>query len=252
MSTLRWLLSLMLIITGLLPGMFARANTPSAGCLALDGRTGTLSTSLTIKLQNTAFNAGETITVTTTLDAGLPGDFRVNDVLHGALVGPRVMPGTLTYTIPVLALYGIEFVFLRNAGGTTYTYTIHCLDSSGQSVSSYLESICPDDGRLNRWHCGFAPVVVYPGSLDIYAVDPDTSAGFLTLRVDDAAIAAVGVPDAVPALVAQADNPFTSQPIMLYRLPTGEFQINTAYADGKPYIITWSPDSPDKLYPQAW
>jgi hypothetical protein len=40
----------------------------------------------------------------------------------------------------------------------------------------------------------------------------------------------------------------------MYLLPSEEFQINTYYGDGKPYIVTWPMDStePGDLYVQDW
>lgn len=93
------------------------------------------------------------------------------------------------------------------------------------------------DGRLNP-HCG-APVAIYPGSYDIYAIDPATSNGDLVLRLGDEEIEAAGVPTAAPIVLDTVSNPFSGWPITVYRLTTGELQLNTYYADGKPYIVRW-------------
>ncbi len=112
--------------------------------------------------------------------------------------------------------------------------------------------ICPDDQRLNRWHCEFAPIAVYANPLNIYAVDPATSQGVIALHVEDDLIKSMDIPTDHNVLIAQADNPITGRTIALYLLTTGEYQINTYYADGKPYIIVWSPDAPGSLYALAW
>jgi len=93
------------------------------------------------------------------------------------------------------------------------------------------------DGRLNP-HCG-APVAIYPGSYDIYAIDPATSEGDLVLHLSDEEIEAAGVPTTAPIVLDTVSNPFSGQPITVYRLTTGELQLNTYYADGKPYIVRW-------------
>jgi hypothetical protein len=43
------------------------------------------------------------------------------------------------------------------------------------------------------------------------------------------------------------NNPFTGQPILVSELPTGEIQVNTAYGDGKPYVLLWPADDPRRL-----
>lgn len=98
----------------------------------------------------------------------------------------------------------------------------------------------PGDGRINP-HAA-APVAIYLDPVRIYSVNPETSNGTLTLTLSDEEIAAAGVPGEANKLLAEATNPFTGQPIALYRLTTGEFQLNTAYADGKPYSVKWAPD----------
>lgn len=40
-------------------------------------------------------------------------------------------------------------------------------------------------------------------------------------------------------VLAQANNPQTGRDVVLARLTTGEYQLNTAYADGTGYIVVW-------------
>lgn len=40
-------------------------------------------------------------------------------------------------------------------------------------------------------------------------------------------------------VLAQANNPQTGRDVVLARLTTGEYQLNTAYADGTGYIVIW-------------
>lgn len=93
------------------------------------------------------------------------------------------------------------------------------------------------DERLNP-HCG-APVAIYAGSYDVYAINPATSEGDLVLQLSDEAIEAAGVPTTAPIILGTATNPFSGYPITVYRLTTGELQLNTYYWDGKPYIVRW-------------
>ena len=106
------------------------------------------------------------------------------------------------------------------------------------------------DGSINATHCG-RPVAVYTGSLEVWGIDVNTGMGVLAFEVTDEQIEAVGVPEAAPVVLAQGVNPFTFWPITVYRLPTGEFQLNTYYWDGKPYVIIWETGA-DDLYVVEW
>ncbi|MGB4675298.1 MAG: Ig-like domain-containing protein [Aggregatilineales bacterium] len=99
-----------------------------------------------------------------------------------------------------------------------------------------------DDGSLNSYHCGRPVAIFRVGSeLHLYGIDINTGHGSLALLVTAADIESAGVPEDVPVLIAVGENPYTHRPIALYRLPGGEFQLNTAYWDGKEYIVKWQP-----------
>ncbi len=102
------------------------------------------------------------------------------------------------------------------------------------------QTCASQDGRVNdssNRDCA-APVAIYSGSIVVYGIDPATGDGAYVLTVGDEQIAAVGVPE-VNTLLAEGVNPYTGQPIAVYRLTTGEYQLNTYYHDGKPYIVVW-------------
>lgn len=97
----------------------------------------------------------------------------------------------------------------------------------------------------NRVNTGCAPAVaVYTirEFVEVYAIDPDTGQGELVIRIN---LREIGFPptDANRRLAEETD-PFTGQPVILSYLTTGELQLNTAYADGKAYIIVWRPNQP--------
>lgn len=100
------------------------------------------------------------------------------------------------------------------------------------------------DGSLNALHCG-RPVAVFArgGGFAIYGVDINTGHGALAEEVGRAAIDEAGVPTGGPVVIAEGQNPYNHQPFTLYRLPGGEFQLNTFYWDGKPYVVKWAPDA---------
>ena len=120
-------------------------------------------------------------------------------------------------------------------------------------VSSQISSFNPQDNRLNRSPGdAAAPVAIYQGSVDIYGIDPSTSQGVLEIRVTDEEIEAAGIPEQGSLLLAEDQNRATGMPIEVYRLSSGEFQVNTYYADGKSYIFRWHPDRPYKGVHIAW
>lgn len=94
------------------------------------------------------------------------------------------------------------------------------------------------DPRMN-------PIEYYPyqtaaiycinGRIDIYAIDPITSNGTLVIRVLPDEIAAVGIPEINTLLDASPDGN-----IRLYRLNTGEFQVNAPLNNQRDgYIFIW-------------
>lgn len=97
--------------------------------------------------------------------------------------------------------------------------------------------VLPSDGRINN-HAG-APVAVYGTPLTVYGIDPETAGGSLVFQLSDEEIAAMGIPVDEPLVLATGVNPSTGMAVVLYRLPDGAFQLNTFYADGKPYQIKW-------------
>lgn len=95
-----------------------------------------------------------------------------------------------------------------------------------------------EDGRLNAYDIA-APVALYGSdNIDIYAIGTDGE-GNKILRVTAEEIAAAGVPVDGPVVIAETINPVTGATITLYRLPSGEFQLNTLDADGNLYVFMW-------------
>jgi hypothetical protein len=100
------------------------------------------------------------------------------------------------------------------------------------------------DGRFNNFQDQdvAAPVAIYDGSIKVYGIDPISGDGWLSMDISKETIDATGIPTDTPALLGQGQNHYTGIDIFVYRLPTGEFQINTHYADGKAYIFAWDED----------
>ncbi len=114
-----------------------------------------------------------------------------------------------------------------------------------QTASYYAVITLIQDGRLNTDLA--APVIVYKDTLRLFVPQPDNSRGVQILTISDETIAAVGIPSQATVL-GSATHPYSGQSVTVYRLPSGEFQLNTAYADGKSYIFVWSADASVRYY----
>lgn len=121
----------------------------------------------------------------------------------------------------------------------------HCFDSESAPAEEEHERppTCAElvaDNRVNSDDCG-SPVAIYLGSLEVYSINPETGEGVLDLRVSDEVLEHSTVPE-VNMLLAEGVNSFNGQPITVWRLSTGEFQVNSTNPDGSPYVFIWSAD----------
>ncbi len=133
------------------------------------------------------------------------------------------------------------------AGGNPYTVTpLGSVDISVPSqppvVVGSVAPVCINDSRINglpNVDCA-APVAVYrsDSGFSIYIINSGNSQGTQLLFISSAEIDELGIPE-VNTLLEEGINSATGQPIHIYRLSSGEYQLNTFYADGKPYIISW-------------
>ena len=117
------------------------------------------------------------------------------------------------------------------------------------TVYGGAEGFSPGDDRINRAsQDAAAPVAIYQrdGGIEVYAIDPATGEGMFALRVTADEIAALGVPTGANGMLAVVTHPFTGAEIQVWRLTTGEYQLNTANFDGSPYVVVW--DEAGELY----
>ncbi|MBI5930508.1 MAG: hypothetical protein HY862_14465 [Chloroflexi bacterium] len=138
--------------------------------------------------------------------------------------------GSSTTTVTCTAIGAVPVVNM------SHTYT-----AMGGGVAGNIY-----DGRLNT-DAG-APAIIYPGSIRVFAYDPINCISELALTITNDTIDAVGIP-AENTVLGSATNPFTNRVITIYRLTTGEFQMNTRYADGKLYVFTWNEDATNRYHP---
>ncbi|SRR5690606_33850126 len=164
---------------------------------------------------------------------------------------------------PVLTVLQEEFVDYE---GSVTLYgridTLLLTFESGIAIDNLETSVLPDeeptpaapmscttgDRSLNADHCG-RPVAIFArnGGFAIYGIDINTGWGALASEISAEQIEAVGIPTDGPVAIAEGQNPYNYQPFTLYRLPSGEFQLNTYYWDGKPYVVKWEGTSPVKV-----
>jgi hypothetical protein len=116
------------------------------------------------------------------------------------------------------------------------------LDEGGSEAGPPCENLF--DGRLNDHQaldCA-APVAIYLneelGTVDIYAVNPDSGEGTLVIRQSTTATAQVDSNQTVESVA----NPFTGATITLYWLTSDEWELRTTYSDGKWYDFVWNAD----------
>ncbi len=143
------------------------------------------------------------------------------------LVPPQANPITFELVAPA-GTYDEEEVLLFSVSGD-------CADLVSAAVFT--------DGRVNNSldvDAG-APVAIYIndslGTIDIYAINPETGAGTLVLRQP----LSTDAPPAENELVAEATNPFTTAFIRIYRLTSGEYQVVAGY-DDKEYSVLFPAD----------
>lgn len=157
------------------------------------------------------------------------------------------------FTVPAGQSFNIVVTNTQSLASCDYSFSSSTFMIDGTYTRPQIECSVID-GRINNkrgMDCA-APIVIYapsdPASIDIYGFDPATGNSYMEIRMTMEEIEAIGVPTDAHRLLAQATNRYTGQAISLYRLTTGELQVNTFYADGKAYTVAWPADLPGGLY----
>jgi hypothetical protein len=112
----------------------------------------------------------------------------------------------------------------------SYTRTYSCKVPPGPPC---FES----DARINNDDCGALVALYQDGTfIDAYGIDPASGEGVLVFRFDLSTAGDV----TENTLIAEGTNPFNGQPIRLYKLAGGGYQVNTTQPNGEPYAFSWS------------
>lgn len=139
--------------------------------------------------------------------------------------------------------YGYTCIESTSPGEWDCAYIVQTYDRLCEVPAAPIPYTDLNDGSMNYTHAG-RPVALYSADpVTIWGIDPWTGEGQEAFTVTPEQIEAAGVPADEPVLIAEGINPYTEAAILIYRLPTGEFQLNTWYVGGKPYVITWNEGS---------
>ena len=164
-------------------------------------------------------------------------------------VSVSLSPGTTAYYLknfihrgdnsgPVVASMHVVWMCTNSDGPAQVTFAVRPNGSGSKAGPPAMNLF---DGRINDFQdrdVG-AEVAIYLGSIKVYAIDPSNGRGSLAVDISSERIKTVGVPKDANVLLGEGVNAATGYPIAVYRLTTGEFQINAYYHDGKPYVFVW-------------
>lgn len=123
-------------------------------------------------------------------------------------------------------------------------YAVTPLTGENPFAANRVVDACPQlrDERINSdpsRDCA-APIAVYVDEfgIKIYGVNPYNSTGLIALFIPVEEIDALGIPTE-NTLLGETTLLASGRQMRVYRLTSGEFQLDTFYADGKPYSIIW-------------
>jgi hypothetical protein len=149
----------------------------------------------------------------------------------GLKINQGVAPVTFTYPITEDGIYDFIVQIVWGSNGRVRV---------NWSCSSQAPTGQINDGRLNKTHLGTL-AVVYPQEtqIDVYAVNRETSEGWMVIRVPVEDLPDPEVILTEPLLLGEAISPFDGNPVALYLLPSGEFLLAATNPDGTPYRFLW-------------
>lgn len=195
------------------------------------------------------FEAGTRVTVSAALGTATTAKF--SSGMHPRsphiFTTTSAVPGRHVYDIPQTTSLYLNIGNDLDSDGTIAVSVgcaaINAANTSGGPMPVPVNLL---DGRINNSSAMdvAAPIAIYASG--IYAVDPKTGEGRLAVQLPDSSEADQQADENV--LLAEGRNPFTGLPIRIYRLTTGEIQLDTFYADGKRYSVVWLEDAPETLY----
>jgi hypothetical protein len=173
--------------------------------------------------------AGEALTFTFTQVSGGPTPVYLQQPL-----GITIQTGRASTVLTFLATTPGIYDFLAAVENYS-TGQVRVNWSCGMTADGHIH-----DGRLNSGDLGTL-TVVYPQEtqIDVYAVNPETSEGWMVIRVLVDDLPPLDQVRTEPLLLGEATSPFDGRPVALYLLPSNEFVIAGENPDGTPYRFLW-------------
>lgn len=173
-----------------------------------------------------------------------------DDTAAGLIGGSSPVTGTFRPAEPLSTFYGqntqgdwtliaLDSTLSDPLCFYSFTLYLNYPDASHDASPAASSPFSPVDGRINHHEIDrAAPVAIYCKAygIEVYGVDPATGNGSTLpiISMTNEAVAAMGVPTGAPLLLGQYAD------VTLWRLTTGELQVNTHYAaDGKPWVFVW-------------
>jgi hypothetical protein len=149
-------------------------------------------------------------------------------------LGATLVRGIASTVFTFLATEYSDYDFLIGVGADS-TGQVRVNWSCGPAADGHIH-----DGRLNSGDLGTL-AVVYPQEtqIDVYAVNPETSEGWMVIRVLVDDLPPFDQVRTEPLLLGEAASPFDGRPVALYLLPSNEFLIAAENPDGTPYRFLW-------------
>jgi hypothetical protein len=220
--------------------------------MMIDGVTSTVgyrTTDFTFTYTNATLSAGEIISMKVVTSTGWIRSLSIESPPGQVISGPVAMAstvgaaGTVSYTIPQDGLYNLYFVVDVDAtDGAAFKYTFQCTAAPLPPP--------PPDSRFNWHHGGMHSVVMY-------AADESGTPGLRMLSPRGRELlwlplAALNPDSAPPAVNTELARTPDGQ-IRVYRLATGEFQVNIGPdAAGIERVTIFEGIPPARIYSSEW
>ncbi|MFN8371977.1 MAG: hypothetical protein U0694_03755 [Anaerolineae bacterium] len=123
--------------------------------------------------------------------------------------------------------------------GVTGSYSVQITGPGNVTLGRRGNPNTFGDGRINNSVIldGGAPVAIYcrsDGAVDVYFISRSSQRGTFLFRVSAQRISDIGVPTEANTLLRFVGS------VAVYRLTTGEFQVNAVNFDGTPYAVVWN------------
>lgn len=183
------------------------------------------------------FFAGERITIGVQAQATVTVEFYTSPIL--VLASSLTVTSDISFVVPVKPQGAFDQIRVFVTTIDSSEWSLGCEAAPAAPPQAPVPAMFTD-GRINP-HPG-APVAMWcqeDDGLVVYGIDAN-SQGYLSLYAPPDLIASVPTLPNANTLIATGANG-----VRLYRLSTGELQVNAPASDGKEYVYLWNDCAPD-------